>query len=197
MNGDIEEAEFGSVGNRDGRQGASEPRVASESAQMAALEAELAVMRDRWMRSEAEIANVRMRSKRDVEAARDFAVQKFATDVVEVADNLRRGVASIPSPTAMEPEILTSLREGFAGIERSFIDLLKRNGIEKNDPTGAAFDPERHQAMTEQETADHHPGTIIHAASAAWTLNDRLLRPAMVIVAKAPQAQTATGAARR
>jgi molecular chaperone GrpE len=190
MNDDIKEAEFASVSNRDETQGTLEPHVGSESAQMAAL-------RDRWMRSEAEIANVRMRAKRDIEAARDFAVQKFATDVVEVADNLRRGVASIPPVSATEPQILTRLREGFGGIERSFIDLLKRNGVEKDDPTGSAFNPDRHQAMAEHETGDHHPGTVLHASSAAWTLNDRLLRPAMVVVAKAPHTQTAAGATPR
>ena len=156
---------------------------------IAALEAELAEMKDRWMRAEAEMANVRARSKRDVDETRQFAVQKFGRDVAEAAENLRRGLHSIPAPGPNEPEIVAKLREGFEGIERSFIALLERNGIVATDPTGASFDPNLHQAMAENESADHPPGTVIQAWSLAWTLNGRLLRPAMVVVAKTPAAE--------
>ena len=156
---------------------------------IAALEAELAEMKDRWMRAEAEMANVRARAKRDVDETRQFAVQKFGRDVAEAAENLRRGLHSIPPAGTGEPEIVAKLREGFEGIERSFIALLERNGIVATDPTGASFDPNLHQAMAENESADHPPGTVIQAWSLAWTLNGRLLRPAMVVVAKAPAAE--------
>jgi len=152
------------------------------------LEAERDEMRDRWMRSEAEMANLRARTKREVEDARLFAVQKFARDVVEVADNLKRGLSSLPAPSDGEAEIIGKLREGFEGIERSFIATLDRNGVKTEDPTGKLFDPNLHQAMAEQETTEHPPGTIIQAWTHAWTLNGRLLRPAMVVVAKAPAA---------
>ncbi len=155
------------------------------SQRIAALEAEAAEMKDRWMRAEAEMANVRARAKRDVDETRQFAVQKFARDVAEAAENLRRGLHSMPSAEG-QPEIVAKLRDGFEGIERSFIGLLERNGIQGTDPTGATFDPNLHQAMAEQETADHPPGTVIQAWSLAWTLNGRLLRPAMVVVAKPP-----------
>ena len=156
---------------------------------IATLEAELAEMKDRWMRAEAEMANVRARAKRDVDETRQFAVQKFGRDVAEAAENLRRGLHSIPAPGTGEPEIVGKLREGFEGIERSFIALLERNAIVGTDPTGASFDPNLHQAMAENETTDHPPGTVIQAWSLAWTLNGRLLRPAMVVVAKAPAAE--------
>lgn len=147
------------------------------------IEAEFADMRDRWMRAEAEIANVRSRAKRDVDDAKRYAVQKFATDVVEAAENLRRGVESIPSASVSEPEIVGRLRDGFLSVERAFIDLLKRNGVVRVDPTGSAFDPAFHQAMS--EVADgREPGTVLQALSAAWTLNGRLIRPAMVVVSK-------------
>ena len=113
-------------------------------------------------------------------------MQKFAKDVVEAADNLRRGLDSIPPAQDGEPEIVGKLRDGFAGIERSFVALLDRNGIKTTDPTGAVFDPNLHQAMAEQESAEHPPGTVLQAWTASWTLNGRLLRPAMVVVAKAP-----------
>ena len=156
------------------------------TARIAALEAELAEMRDRWMRAEAEIANVRARAKREVDETRQYAVQKFASDVVEAAENLRRGLDSLPQATPGEPEIVGRLREGFAGVERSFLTLLERNGIKREDPTGTPFDPNLHQAMSEQESAAHKPGSIMHAWTPTWTLNGRLLRPAMVVVARAP-----------
>ena len=150
------------------------------------LEAALQEMKDKWLRSEAEMANLRARTKREVEDAKLYAVQKFAKDVVEAAENLKRGIDSLPKRTESEPEIITKLRDGFEGIERSFVGLLERNHITRNDPTGAAFDANFHQAMAEQETADHPPGTVLQAWSQSWLLNGRLLRPAMVVVAKAP-----------
>lgn len=156
------------------------------TARIAELEAEVAELRDRWMRAEAEMANVRARAKREAEEARQFAVQKFGRDVVEAAENLKRGLDSIPPATEGEPELVSKLRDGFEGVERSFIALLERNGIVCQDPTGAAFDPNLHQAMSQQETTEHPPGTVVQAWTQAWTLNGRLLRPAMVVVSKAP-----------
>ena len=155
-------------------------------AEVARLTAERDDMRDRWIRAEAEMANVRTRAKRDVEDARQYAVQKFATDVVEAAENLRRGLDSLPPPNPSEPEIVRRLRDGLAGIERSFIGVLERNGVHREDPTGAPFNPDRHQAMSEQDTHGHPPGTVLQAYTPAWTLNGRLIRPAMVVVAKSP-----------
>ena len=165
----------------------------SGNARSATLEAELADMRDRWMRSEAEIANVRNRAKRDVDDAKQYAVQKFATDVVEAAENLRRGLDNIPAASVSEPEIVSRLRDGFLGVERSFIGLLKRNGIVREDPTGTAFDPQVHQAMSEAVSDNREPGTVLQALSATWTLNGRLLRPAMVVVAKASDTRKCPG----
>lgn len=151
-----------------------------------ALEAELQETKDKWLRSEAEMQNLRTRTKREVEEARLYAVQKFAKDVVEAAENLKRGIDSLPKRSESEPEIVTKLRDGFEGIERSFVSLLERNHITRSDPTGAPFDANFHQAMAEQETTEHPPGTVLQAWSQAWLLNGRLLRPAMVVVAKAP-----------
>ena len=160
----------------------AEPDAAAEIAQ---LTAERDDMRDRWIRAEAEMANVRARAKRDVDDTRQYAVQKFAADVVEAAENLRRGLSSLPAQTADEPEIVTKLRDGFEGVERSFVTLLERNGIKRTDPTGQPFDANLHQAMAEQPSEEHPAGTVMQAWTAAWTLNGRLLRPAMVVVAKA------------
>jgi molecular chaperone GrpE len=163
-----------------------EQLMQAATARIAALEAEVAELRERWMRAEAETQNVRARGRREVDETRQYAVQKFATDVVEAAENLHRGLAALPPPEPGEPEIITKMRDGFAGVERSFLSILERNGIKREDPTGAPFDPNLHQSMGEQESAEHPPGTVAQAWTPVWTLNGRLLRPAMVLVAKAP-----------
>jgi molecular chaperone GrpE len=170
------------------------PAPAAESAEalmseaadrIRALEAERDEFRDKWMRSEAEMQNLRNRTKREVEEARLFAVQKFARDVVEAAENIRRGIDALPPAQDNEPELVSKLREGFESVERNFVSLMERNGIAAEDPVGKMFDANLHQAMAEQASDAHPPGTILQAWSRAWTLNGRLLRPAMVVVAKA------------
>jgi molecular chaperone GrpE len=163
---------------------------------IAALEAELAEMKERWMRSEAENANVRNRAKKDVDDTRQYAVQKFAADVVEAAENLKRGIDSLPPASPDQPAIVAKVREGLDGVQRSFVGTLERNGIRHEDPVGQPFDPNLHQAMAEQESETHAPGTVLQAWSKAWTLHGRLLRPAMVVVAKAPTSELAGPAER-
>lgn len=156
----------------------------SAEASITALEAEVALMRDRWMRAEAEMQNLRARTEKQVADARNYAVQKFARDVVEAADNLRRGLDALPPAAEDEAELLAKLRHGFEGVERSFIGLLERNGIARKEAAGAPFDAEFHQAMAEQPAPEGvAPGTVLHAWTPAWTLNGRLLKPAMVVVA--------------
>ncbi len=169
----------------------SEPAIQAANDRVAELETELADMKERWMRAEAENANVRTRARKDVDDTRQYAVQKFATDVVEAAENLKRGIDSLPPPSDDQPPIVAKVREGLEGVERSFVGTLERNGIKRDDPVGQPFDPNLHQAMAEQETEAYPPGTVIQAWSKAWTLNGRLLRPAMVVVAKAPATEFA------
>ncbi len=159
------------------------------SARITELEAELAEMKDRWVRAEAETANVRARARREVDETRQYAVQKFATDVVESAENLKRGIDALPPVSDGEPEILGKVREGLDGIQRAFTGMLERNGVKQTDPVGQPFDPNLHQAMAEQESVEHKAGTVMQAWTHAWTLNGRLLKPAMVVVAKAPPAE--------
>ncbi len=172
--------------------GSQETVMQAAASRIQELEAELGEMRNRWMRAEAETQNVRTRAKRETDDARQYAVQKFARDVVEAAENLRRGIASLPPVSDDDSPMLVRLREGFESVERSFLGVLERNGITGTDPTGAVFDANLHQAMAEQPSADHPPGTVMQAWTSAWTLHGRLLKPAMVVVSKA---QTPAGAA--
>jgi molecular chaperone GrpE len=162
----------------------TETLLKEATARLDALVAERDELHDKWMRAEAEMQNLRTRTEREVKDARLYAVQKFARDVVEAAENIRRGIENLPKATEKEPEIVGKLREGFEGVERSFIGLLERNGIVGDEPVGKPFDANLHQAMAEQPSAEHPPGTILQAWSRAWTLNGRLLRPAMVVVSK-------------
>ena len=151
---------------------------------IAALEGEVALMRDKWLRAEAEMQNLRSRTQREVQEARNFAVQRFARDVVEQADNLHRGLAAIPAATDGEPELFSKLRGGFESLDRAFAAMLERNGISRQDATGKPFDPDLHQAMAEQPAPEGTaPGTVLQAWTPTWTLNGRLLKPAMVVVA--------------
>jgi molecular chaperone GrpE len=161
--------------------------------QIARLEAERDEFKDKWLRGEAEMANLRTRTRREVEEARLYAVQKFARDVAEAAENLRRGIDALPKHEAGEPALVTKLREGFEGVERSFIALLERNGITSQDPSGATFDPNLHESMSQQPSDDVPPGTILQAWTRTWMLNGRLLKPAMVVVAKAPDHAASQG----
>jgi molecular chaperone GrpE len=156
----------------------------SDAERIAALEAELGQMRDKWLRAEADMQNLRTRTRREAEDARLYAVQKFARDVVETAENLRRGLDSLPPAAEDEPEILGKLRGGFEGVERAFVAMLERHGVARVEAQGQPFDPELHQAMAEQPAPEGtEPGTVIQAWTPAWTLNGRLLKPAMVVVA--------------
>ncbi|MGO3518010.1 MAG: nucleotide exchange factor GrpE [Acetobacter cibinongensis] len=151
------------------------------------LEQEAAEFKDKWVRAEAENQNLRARAKRDVDDARQYAVQKFARDVVEAAENLRRALHNLPAAQEGEDSVLTKMREGIESTERSFISILERHGVKCDDPQGKVFDANLHQAMAEQPSPDHTPGTVMQAWTPTWTLHGRLLKPAMVVVAKAPE----------
>ena len=189
-------AETPPASNRAERPDTAAETVATTSEErLAALEAEAAQLRDRWLRAEAETQNLRARTERQIADARNYAIQKFARDVVEAAENLRRGLDALPPPAPDEGELLAKLRGGFEGVERSFLSVLERNGVVRRDVQGEPFDPEFHQAMSEQPaTGDAKPGTVLQAWTPAWTLNGRLLKPAMVVVAAGSSAAASAAA---
>ena len=160
-----------------------QPNPAPEAPEAPDPAAELNAMRDKWLRAEAEMQNLRNRHKRELEDARNYAVTKFARDVADAAENLRRGLEALPAAEGEDGPI-AKLRGGFEGVERAFIAMLERHGVKAEDPKGKPFDPELHQAMAEQPAPEGvEPGTVITAWTPAWTINGRLLKPAMVVVA--------------
>lgn len=168
----------------------SAAELPAEEEGLADLEAELAETKDRMLRAMAETENMRRRAARDTEEARKYAVTGFARELLEVADNLSRALQSVPDE-ARENEQVKPLVEGIELTQKSLAACFEKQKITKVDPAvGERFDHNRHQAMFETETADHAPGTVVQVMQAGYVIADRLLRPAMVGVAKKPATAT-------
>jgi molecular chaperone GrpE len=159
----------------------------SSEERITALEAELAEVRDRLLRALAETENTRRRGQREREEASKYAVSQFARDLLATADNLRRALASVPEGR-LRDELGRTLLAGVAATEQELLAAFERHGISRIDPAGEPFDHNRHQAIYEVERADQPPGTIVEVLQPGWLLHDRLLRPAMVGVAKSAPA---------
>lgn len=136
---------------------------------------------DRVLRMQAEMENLRKRAERDLANAHKYAIEKFASELLQVKDSLELGL------NAGEVEA-DKLREGTELTLKVLVSTLKKFAIEEIDPAGEPFDPNLHQAMTMQESREHEPNTVIQVMQKGYTLHERLLRPAMVIVARAPEA---------
>ena len=164
------------------------PEMPSEpSAREIELEAELAATKERLLRALADTENLRRRSAREVEEAHKYAITGFARELLEVADNLSRALVSIPPRAREEIDFVRSLADGVALTEKSLLASFERHQIAKVVPElGSRFDHNRHQAMLEIETSEHPPGTIAQVMQPGYVIADRLLRPALVGVAKAP-----------
>lgn len=156
------------------------------------LEAEKAELKDQLLRALAETENIRRRNQREREDTAKFATTNFARDMLAVADNLRRAIEAIPVERTHEDHDLRMLYEGVELVERDLLSAFERHGIKRVDPIGQKFDPNLHQAMFEVENADTQPGTVVECMAPGYTIHDRLLRAAMVGVAKAPAAAAGT-----
>jgi molecular chaperone GrpE len=154
-------------------------------ARIAELEAELADYKDRLLRALADTENTRRRAQREREDASKYAVSGFAKDLLSAADNLRRALDSLPE-SEVRDERTRSLLAGVAATERELLSVFERHGMRRIDPQGERFDHNFHQAIFEAERGDQPPGTIVEVLQPGYLLQDRLLRPAMVGVAKQP-----------
>lgn len=148
------------------------------------LQGQIADLTDRLLRAHAEMDNIRKRGEREREETAKYAISKFARDVVTVADNFERAIQAVPPGAADEDGALKSLVEGVSMTEREFLNVLERNGVRRINPKGEAFNPHRHQAMMEMQNTDVSPGTILEVYQPGYVIEDRVLRPAMVVVAK-------------
>jgi molecular chaperone GrpE len=147
--------------------------------QLDEYETRLAEMREVMLRERAELENQRKRLQRDLEQARRFANEKLLSELLPVLDNLERGLA-------VEGADYGALRGGVELTLRELTRVAEANGLKSVDPIGQPFDPERHQAMSLVESAEHQPSTVVAVMQKGYVLNDRLLRPALVAVSKAP-----------
>ncbi|MSP88790.1 MAG: nucleotide exchange factor GrpE [Alphaproteobacteria bacterium] len=166
---------------------------------VAALEAEIAKLKDQLLRTLADGENLRRRTEREREDTSKYAASKFAGDVVSVADNLRRALDSIPADAKTADGPVKTLVAGIELTEREMLAALAKHGVQKVDPLGEKFDYNRHQAMFEVENTGKPAGTVVQVLQAGYVIHDRLLRPAMVGVAKgsaeqAPSARVDTTA---
>jgi len=157
----------------------------SPEERVAALEAELADYKDRLLRALAETENTRRRAQREREDASKYAITSFAKDLLSTADNLHRALDSLPD-AEIRDERTRSLLSGVAATERELLSVFERHGIRRIDPQGERFDHNFHQAIFEAEHAARPAGTIVEVLQPGYVLHDRLLRPAMVGVAKPP-----------
>jgi molecular chaperone GrpE len=162
----------------------------NEGALVEKLQGEVGELKDRLLRTMAEMENVRRRAEKDKADANAYAVTGFARDMLNVSDNLRRALDSTPEEVADD---MKAFSEGVEMTERELLNTLERHGITKVSPeVGEKFDHKLHQAMFEVPTDDHPTGTVMQVVAPGYVIKDRLLRPAMVGVAKgvAPKVDT-------
>lgn len=163
---------------------------------LALAEAEKADLKDKLLRTLADMENLRRRSEREVADARLYAVTNFARDMLNVADNVRRAVESVPAAEREAAQgTLKALVEGVELTERDLAKTLERHGVKQLSPEGQRFDPNRHQAMFEVPSPEIVSGTVVQVVQAGYVIGERVLRPALVGVAKGgPKAAPAAAA---
>ena len=159
--------------------------ASGESDQIANLEAEKTDLKDKLLRTLADMENLRRRTEREVADARAYAVTNFARDMLNVADNVRRAIESVPEDARAGAEgAFQGLIDGIDLTERDLLKSLERHGVKKLDPLGQKFDPNMHQAMFEVPNPDVPNGTVVQVVQSGYSIGDRVLRPALVGVAK-------------
>lgn len=163
--------------------------VASLETQLEQALAEVERFKDAALRAEAEMQNVRRRAERDVEGAHKYGLERLISNLLPVVDSLEKAVESAEQaggdkPSATEKAIV----EGVGLCQKMLLDLLAKEGVTSVDPEGEPFDPNLHQAMSIVENPDVEPNSVVHVVQKGYRLNERLVRPAMVMVSKAPSA---------
>lgn len=170
-------------------QGSGEP---TEEDVLLRLAAENEEMKDKALRLAAEMENLRRRTARDVQDARTYAIAAFARDMLSVSDNLGRALEAIPAEAKASGDAgFKALIEGVEMTERAMLSSLERHGVKKIEPQGERFDPNFHQAMFEVPDASVPSTTVVQVVQTGYVIGDRVLRPAMVGVARGGPKQPA------
>ena len=183
---DQAEAEMDAAETTEANGNENEASVEDLAAKIEALEAKAQENWDHFVRTKAEMDNMRCRTERDLENAHKYALERFAQELLPVKDSLEMGVAAAQDENAD----VAKLREGTEMTLRMLDSAMEKYHIKAIDPLDEPFNPELHQAMTMVEVADKEPNTVINVLQKGYTLNDRLVRPAMVVVSKAASTQT-------
>ena len=156
--------------------------TATDDPRVAALEAEKSDLKERLLRTLADMENLRRRTEREAADARTYGVTAFARDMLSVADNIRRALDSTAKDGGAEA--FKALLDGIELTERDLIKTLERHGVKRLDPEGGKFDPNMHQAIFEVPNPDVPAGTVLQVVQTGYAIADRVLRPAMVGVSK-------------
>lgn len=158
---------------------------ASDNSDPNANNTQINELKDQLLRHMAELENTRRRHKQQLEDASKFAVSKFVKDLIEVVENLFRATNSIDQAALEQNEALKSFYDGIEMTKKDLLSTLERHGVKRISPSkGDAFDPNTHEAVAHVPTPDAEPGTVIDIVQAGYQIQERLLRPAMVAVAK-------------
>lgn len=157
-----------------------ESKVAQLEAALLSSEAKIKDQQDSVLRAKAEVDNMRRRSEQEVDKARKYALNKFAEELLPVLDNLERAILAADK----ESEAVKPLLEGVEMTHSSFVNTVAKFGLKELNPEGETFNPEFHQAMSIQESPDHESNTVMMVMQKGYELNGRVVRPAMVMVAK-------------
>lgn len=149
------------------------------------LRAELEEQKEEMMRAKAEMQNIRRRADIDVEKAHKFGVEKFVKELLPVVDSLEKAVESTQGQQVQSEEVLTRIKEGVDMTLDMFVGALEKFSVEQINPVGEPFDPQKHEAMSMVPSNEAEPNTVIAVMQKGYLLHDRVVRPAMVMVAKA------------
>ncbi|MCM0613290.1 nucleotide exchange factor GrpE [Marinobacter sediminum] len=165
-------------------QAGGDPGTEGEGSEMEALQAQVQEAQEQMLRSQAEMQNVRRRAEIDVEKAHKFALEKFVKELLPVADSLEKAVESTEA-NENTGELVASIREGVEMTLDLFMASLKKFNVEQLNPAGEPFDPQQHEAMSMVPAPDAEPNSVVAVVQKGYLLNGRVVRPAMVVVAKA------------
>lgn len=170
----------------DEQQAAEGGASSTPQAQIEGLQLQLEQAKEQALRALADTQNARRRAEKDVESAHKFALDKFCNALLPVVDNLERAQQAAD---VSDDEAVKSILQGVELTHKSFIDVLNKFNLEQVDPLGEPFDPQFHQAITMVENPDAEPNSVLDVMQKGYILNGRLIRPAMVVVSKAPTAK--------